>query len=182
VSAVVVRCRLLMLIATLASFLHCTDVSARIILQASLTAKLAGRYGSSVDVQKSGALLLAEAEPVSAQLQLDSYGQLIGCVGCYCSDHLPTLGQADAASATYQTCLRLATRRAASITARNATFICVNKGEVCGDRGCNDESLLAGLFSVPCDTDCNECTLPVLVTSEHDHVLPWSLKIRGGTR
>ena len=65
-----------------ARFLHCTEAPSRIILQASLTAKLAGRYGSSVDVQKSGALLLAGAEPVSAQLQLDSYGQLIGYVRC----------------------------------------------------------------------------------------------------
>ena len=49
-------------------------------LQASLTAKLAGRYSSTVEVQKSGALLLAGTETVSTQLQLDSYGQHIGCV------------------------------------------------------------------------------------------------------
>jgi hypothetical protein len=34
--------------------------------------------------------------------------------------------------------------RAASIVARNATFVCTETGEVCGDRGCNDESRLAG--------------------------------------
>jgi hypothetical protein len=56
------------------------DVSRCNTLQANLTAKLAGRYGSTVEVQKSGALLLAGTEMVSTQLQLDSYGQHIGCV------------------------------------------------------------------------------------------------------
>jgi hypothetical protein len=155
-----------------ACLLHCTDVLARTILQASLTAKLAGRYGSAVHVQKSGALLLAGAAPVSAQLQLDSYGQLIGCALMSLLRPSAYTGQADAASATYQTCLRTATCRAASITARNATFVCVKKGEVCGDRGCNDESLLAGLSLVPCDgapiVSLNCTHLPVLVASEHN--------------
>lgn len=68
------------------------DPAAHITLQASLTAKLAGRYGSSVEVQKSGALLLAGNETVSTQLQLDSYGQLIGC-GCSSMRRPPVLDQ-----------------------------------------------------------------------------------------
>ena len=72
-------------------------------------------------------------------------GNSLGADALQCFRRFAEIEKAAAAAARILICMHVeSTCRAATIVARNATFTCAKDGEVCDDRGCKDESLLAG--------------------------------------